>query len=199
MTQYNNFTVDFPKRLAELDEKFRPIASQADLDVSYAVMRLAAAFLLPYERLLGTSGAQAADVNVEEAQRIRPVLELDKRFGHSSYSNGPRDWHLLNVDNFLRGPRWWRTGAQPLSLPVHDVLTIIRHSVAHSNLFFGGENIIEHIFLGSRREKGDNERHFRVIQCTVPGLNHLIDAWIRKLQELQVNPALIWRELEPAA
>lgn len=43
-----NFTVDLPKRLAELDRQFRPIALSENLDVSYALMKLAAAFLLPY-------------------------------------------------------------------------------------------------------------------------------------------------------
>jgi len=62
MTEYKNFTVDLPKRIAELDPRFRQIASCADLDVSYTLMKLAASFLLTYERIDGTSGARNAQI-----------------------------------------------------------------------------------------------------------------------------------------
>jgi hypothetical protein len=81
---------------------------------------------------------------------------------------------------------------------VHKVLQTIRHSVAHSNLFFGGEKTIEHIFLGSRREPEPTDR-YRVARSSVHALNHLIDAWLRNVQKLRVSPSLIWPELDEAA
>jgi len=69
MTAYKNFTVDFPKRLMELDQQFRPIATSADLEVSYLLMKLTASFLLPYERIEGTSGARRSEI--ANPQRIR--------------------------------------------------------------------------------------------------------------------------------
>ena len=40
MSDYNNFTIDFPSRLAELDKLFRPFARKKELEVSYLLMRL---------------------------------------------------------------------------------------------------------------------------------------------------------------
>ena len=41
-----NFTFDFPNRLGELDRQFRPLATSADLEVTYTLMKLAAALAL---------------------------------------------------------------------------------------------------------------------------------------------------------
>ena len=199
MGYYRNFTVDFPQRLSELDQKFRPIASSADLDVSYVLMKLAASFLLPYERLQGTSGARTADLDDRQRQFIRRVLELDKLFFQASYCGDRKDWFALDVENFMHGPKDWQGTEHRLESPVHQVLETIRHSVAHSNLFFGGEHQIEHVYLGSRREKLPETGKYRVIRCTVGELGHLVDAWIHNVQKLRVSPALIWRELDAAA
>ena len=82
---------------------------------------------------------------------------------------------------------------------MHQVLETIRHSVAHSNIFFGGEYQIEHIYLGSRRERLPETGKYRVIRCTVGELDQLVDASIHNVQKLRLSPALIWRELEAAA
>lgn len=199
MTAYKNFTVDFPQRIAELDERFRPIANSSDLEVSYTLMKLAASFLLPYERIAGTSGARRADIT--DSQSIRKYLELDKRFHQSRYCSDIGQWAWVDVDDFDRGPIAWvdrERKVYPDSL-THEVLETIRHSVAHSNLFFGGEGRIEHIFLGSRRERDPQTNKYRVLRSTVGQLDNLIDAWIRNVQKLRVSPSLIWRELERAA
>ena len=197
MTAYKNFTVDFPKRLTELDREFRPIATSADLDVSYALMRLAASFLLPYERIERTSGARRADIR--GPLPIRKFLELDKSFREASYCSDITQWAVLDVDNFSRGPRDWLGTERQMDLVVFKVLQTIRHSVAHSNLFFGGELMIEHIYLGSRRERDRETNKYRVVRCTLNELNHLVDAWVSNIQKLRVSPSLIWRELDEAA
>lgn len=197
MTAYKNFTVDFPKRLAELDREFRPIARSADLDVSYALMRLAAAFLLPYERIEGTSGTRRTDIL--DSQSIRKFLELDKRFYEASYCSDVTQWAILDVDGFSSGPRGWLGSERKMDSVVFKVLQTIRHSVAHSNLFFGGDVTIEHIYLGSRKERDPETNNYRVVRCTLHELNHLVDAWVSNLQKLRVSPSLIWRELDKAA
>lgn len=197
MTAYKNFTVDFPKRLTELDRKFRPIARSADLDVSYGLMRLAASFLLPYERIEGTSGSRRAEIR--DPQSIRKFLELDKRFHEASYCSDITQWSLLDVDDFSRGPRDWLGSERRLDLVAYKVLQTIRHSVAHSNLFFGGDLTIEHIYLGSRTERDRETDKYRVVRSTVHELNHLVDAWILNVQKLRASPSLIWRELDEAA
>ena len=197
---YKNFTIEFPHRLRLLDRQFAPIASGADLGVTYLLMKLAAAFVLPYERVQGTSGARAADVHKMGQQSIRIALELDKLFTHSSYCINKGDWSLLDVERFAGGPKGWIRGDMgQLHLTVHKVLRLVRHCVAHSNLFFGGESQIEHVFLGSRREKSENSGSYRVIRCTTGALDHLIDAWLDNVEKLRVNPAMIWRELRMAA
>lgn len=203
MTAYRNFVVDFPKRLMELDQQFLPVAKSADFEVSYILMKLAASFLLPYERIEGTSGARRSEIS--DPQQIRKYLELDKRFHQASYCSDSNQWSFFDVDEFHRGPRDWWTGQGARSdlvvheLVVHEVLQTIRHSVAHSNLFFGGEKTIEHIFLGSRRERDPNTDRYRVARSSVHAINHLIDAWIQNVQKLRVSPEMIWRELDEAA
>jgi len=198
MTAYKNFTVDFPKRLLELDQQFRPLATAADLEVSYLLMKLAAAFLLPYERIEGTSGARRTEIS--DRQSIRKFLELDKRFCEASYCEDIARWSLFDVDDFHRGPRKWTERGERLDIGVvHRVLRTIRHSAAHSNLFFGGEVTIEHIYLGKRMENDLETDKYRVVRGSVSAVNHVIDAWIRNVHGLRVSPSLIWQELDDAA
>src|SRR3989442_4334774 len=161
MTAYKNFTVDFPARIAELDSQFQSIASTADLEVSYTLMKLAAAFLLPYERIAGSSGTYRAEIT--DRQRIRKYLELDKRFRESTYCRCIDQWMTFDVENFDRGPYEWFDSRRQPDVPVHEVLETIRHAVAHSNLFFGGESVIAHVYLGSRMERNSETNKYRVI------------------------------------
>lgn len=198
MTAYENFTVDLPKRIAELDSQFRGIASDMNLDVSYTLMKLVASFLLPYERIEGTSGARRVDV--KDSQSIRKYLELDKRYHESAYCSSIDHWASIDVDDFSSGPQAaWLGKESSLNSPVHKVLKTIRHSIAHSNLFFGGEQKIEHVYLGSRKEINSETNKYRVLRCTVAGLQHFVDVWISNLQRLRVSSSLIWREIEEAA
>ena len=106
---------------------------------------------------------------------------------------------MLNVEDFQRGPSGWLGTEARLDLPVHEVLKTVRHSVAHSNLFFGGESTIEHVYLGSRKERDPATGKYLIVRCTIDELNHLVSAWISNVQNLRVSPSLIWRELEEAA
>ncbi|MDP2319178.1 MAG: hypothetical protein Q8O42_07575 [Acidobacteriota bacterium] len=198
MTAYKNFTVDLPRRIAQLDRRVRPLATSVELEVSYLVMKMAAAFLLPYERLEGTSGARRADVT--DPRSIRKTLELDKRFREASYCGDLTEWALLEVDDFQRGPRDWTSRQHGLDAAVvHKVLKTVRHSIAHSNLFFGGERKIEHIYLGSRKDRDLENGPYSVLRGTVGAVENMVDAWIDNLQRLRTSPSLIWHELEAAA
>ncbi len=156
MAKFRNFTVEFPERLAELDQRFRP-------------------------------------------KRIRSILELDKRFYESAYCSDVTSWSTFDVDNFQSGPSEWVKEKRHRKLAVHEVLETVRHAVAHSNLFFGGKSKIEHVYLGTRRERDSATRRYRVIRCTIDELDHLMDIWISNVRKLRVSPSLIWHELEDAA
>jgi hypothetical protein len=195
MSTYKNFTVDFPKRIKELDQQFRPLATTTDLEVSYLLMKLAGAFLLPYERIKGSSGARRSEI--ADPQPIRKFLELDKRFTKTSYCSNIAEWSMFNVDNFHCGPCAWDRNDQDLAtIEVHVVLQTIRHSLAHSNLFFGGDSKIEHVYLGSRREKVSDTDKYQVVCSSVNALNQLVDTWLSNVQKLRISPSLIWHELE---
>ncbi|MBP7017064.1 MAG: hypothetical protein KBB23_07745 [Smithella sp.] len=199
MSNYQNFTVDFPKRVAQLDVAFRPFALGADLLVSYTLMRLASGFLIPYERVNGTSGAGRAEVSSKK--RIRSTLELDRPFCRSGYCSDKDYWMVANVEDFDAGPVQWKNAMNIVgkNVMVCDVLRVLRNSTAHSNLFFGGEEQIEHIFLGNKLEQDRMTNKYQVFQCTPSSLDHLLNRWFLNMERLRDSPALIWAELEAAA
>jgi hypothetical protein len=102
MSAYKNFTVELPERIQNLDKEFSQLAKVKNLEVTYLLMKLAAAFLLPYERISGTSGATSFDI--VEPQRIRRTLELDKQFYRSSYPKNIDGWVRYDVNDFSNGP-----------------------------------------------------------------------------------------------
>lgn len=196
MSEYKKFAFDLPHRLKILDQEFSKIARKKNIDVSYLLMKLAASFLLPYERTRGTSGASETDIPSPES--IRKDLELDKLFIQSSYCKDADVWSCIDVDNFSQGPREWsQKDWEPLKKqPTHKVLDTLRHSLAHANLFFGGEDDIEHIYFGNRRERDKNTNKYRVIRCPVLDLNNLVNAWISNLETTSVGYSEIIDELE---
>ncbi len=200
MTSYRNFTVDLPKRIQELDQEFSPIAMRKNLDVTYLLMKSATAFLLPYERVSNTSGATRSDIN--NTQNIRKYLELDKPFRSSTYCNDCGQWLQYNVVDYSNGPSsWFGQESKTFEFVTVDIiLKAIRHAIAHSNLYFGGEGKdIEHIFFGKRNERDTQTGKYFVVGCTIPELNQLINSWLTNVQTLRVSPELIWAELEKAA
>lgn len=198
MSSYRNFSVDFPKRVDQLHIAFRPFAVGADLSVTYTLMRLAAGFLLPYERTVGKGGAGRAEVSSKQA--IRSTLKLDQWFLESAYVKDRDNWSMVDTDKFDNGPRSWNEHVRDIAdLKVHDVLEIVRHATAHSNLFFGGSETIEHIYLGNRQDRDEKTNKYRVLRCSPDALENLVDQWHCNVERLRSSPALIWAEIEKAA
>ena len=196
MAAYENFTVDFPKRIRKLDAQFRNIASGKELEVSYLLMKLSSSFLLPYERIEGTSGVRKHDI--QNHQGIRKELELDKKFYESKYCNITTDWGEIHVNNFSAGPSHWFSKSCELDSTVAKILKTLRHSIAHSNLYFGGENKIEHIYFANKEERNNETEKYTVIKCTISAMVVLVDNWIKNLCSLENNPNLIWRLIDEA-
>jgi len=197
MSEYKNFTVDLPERIKELDFEFQKIANEKTLEVSYLLMKLSSSFLLPYERIDGNSGARKHDIN--NSQRIRKDLELDKSFNKSGYCKYEREWGVIEVNDFFSGPSGWENKMGELNLTVCKMLEILRHSIAHSNLYFRGKKEIEYIYFGSRKERDRNTEKYKVIICSVKAMDTLINCWIDHLCNLKTSPWLIWQEIEKAA
>jgi len=201
MTAYRNFSVQFPERIKELDQDFKALATERDLQVTYLMMKASSCFLLPFERLAGTSGASSAEIPCQ--QKIRRHLDLDKPFAKSSYFDEEGRWAKGDVDNFSSGPEGW-VGKELWVLPVTavascKVLGALRHSLAHSNFFFGGEEQIEDIYFGSKRENKESTEKYTVYRCSIVSLNYLLDSWIENVASEAVSSKLIWQELDQVA
>lgn len=201
MSEFRNFSVEFPERLAQLDGHFRPLADRENLQVSYLLMRLTSAFLLPYERTFGDSGEQGADV--ADSQRVRKVLELDKPFTASTYAL-QSDWTRFQVSNYsARSEDWIRTSLAAST--VHQVLQDVRYALSHSNLRFAvqpfrsgapvaSEKDINYVFLAARAERLPTQQ-YRVTQFSVTGLDGLVDQWVANVTKVRTSPHTIWREI----
>ena len=196
MTAYSNLSVDLPSRIRDLDPAFRKHAELNDLQVTYLFMKLASSFLLPYERIAGTSGASADDICDQQA--IRPSLEFDRRFRESGYCKDFTKWKMIDTDDYSAGPEYWKNDTQPLELTAAKVLKIIRHSIAHSNLYFGGQETIQHIYFGNRRSNSPQSDEYRIIRATVAESEYLCERWIENVVNLKAHPALLFEALAVA-
>jgi len=201
MTAYRNFSLEFPERVKELDQDFIACAKQRNLEVTYLMMKASSCFLLPFERLAGDSGVSSAEV--PNQQKIRKHLNFDEPFARTFYCDGDERWAQGNVDNFSSGPEAW-IDKDCWVLPIMGlasckVLRTLRHSLAHSNFFFGGEQQIEDVYFGAKREKKESTEKYTVYRCSVNSLNHLLDSWIEKVSSEAVSSEVIWRELDQIA
>lgn len=197
MSSYRNFAIELPSRLRKLDDCFREAAQGQGSEVSYLLMKLAALFLLPYQRLVGDSGAAAAEVSPRAA--VRKYLELDKRFRESRYCLSIDAWCRIDTLKFSEGPRAWADRAESLDEMTHWVLLTIRNALAHSNLHFGGENEIRHIYFGKREDRDPGSDRYVVIGCDVASLERLVTAWLDNVEAVAATSRTIWGEVERAA
>jgi hypothetical protein len=199
MTAYRNFTVDFPARIEKLDKVFAPMAASDELEVTYLLMKVASAFLLPYERMYGDSGATRHDVL--DPQGARAQLELDKKFVRSSYCDTWNEWRVFSVVDFSTGPLAWLEDDQGIpTWEVASTLKIVRHALAHSNIYFGGENsTIQHIYFGNRADRARGTDQYKVIRGSVQDVKRMIDTWLKNLHGLRASSALVWQAIDEAA
>lgn len=191
MTQYRNLTVDFPSRIHDLDVHFRPIALGMKLEVTYAIMKLASAFLLPYERIDGQSGAKRADVS--SGRDLRRALGLGSPFDTSRYCADPEHWACFTVPTFPFDVDSWAGVRSTPSQSTATILETMRHAIAHSNLLFAGCEDIELVFMASR---DGSTGGCRVVRCTGDALNNFADRWIENLATLPTCHGLVWNVIE---
>jgi hypothetical protein len=182
MSLFETFHVDLPGRCQTLHEKFSKIAKDKDLEVTYTLMRLGCAFLMPFEQSLFD---------------LKDRLEINSKFGESSYCCNYNAWTYhkvpeqqyradLDLNTLLQG------GEDLGTKTVREVLFIIRCAIAHSNLHFAAEqnneNIphdyrsITHIFFGIQPADGKTE--YRVIGSNPIELSRLLDIWSNKLSDI---------------
>ena len=199
MTAYRNFTVDFPARIEKLDDLFAPLAASHDLEVTYLLMKAASAFLLPYERMFGDSGVRKHDVL--DPQKARTQLELDKKFLRSSYCSTWNEWRWYSVNDFSKGPLDWFQHEQGISTwEVGSILKVVRHALAHSNLYFGGENsVIQHIYFGNRADANKQTDQYRVIRGSIKDVQQMLETWLDRVQLLRGSSSLVWQAIDEAA
>jgi len=192
MSMYKSFILDFPERVRLLDEAFCREARSKRFEVTFLLMKLSASFLLPYERIKGTSSVRPDDGC--GVSNVRVKLELDKRFHESGYCASPVNWFAFEVEKemFSAGDKAWPENRPPLEKRwvVHKVLKRLRHALAHSNIHFGGEEEISHVYFGSWLSRTCKDR-FQVFGCGINDLRHLSCSWIENLARLdQTRPVI---------
>ena len=132
---------------------------------------------------------------------MRVPLELDKPFLRSSYSNPWNAWRKHDVEDFSRGPVAWLELEKPLgSMTSAAVLRTVRHAVAHSNVYFGGEGEdIDHIYFGNRTEQDEMTDKYKVVRGTLADVTRMISSWLDNVGRLRATSALVLQALDEAA
>jgi hypothetical protein len=167
MTLYKPFHADLPIRCQELHEIFSSIAEEQHLEVTYTLMRLGCAFLMPFERVVNDN--KLGPVEKKERSDIRKKLEIDKKFIESSYCDNDIGWTYCNPegDEFYEGyesEKWSRNEVELGEQPTAQVLAFIRNAVAHSNLPFAcdeNDDRIVRIYFGSEERTRDKETGYK--------------------------------------
>lgn len=194
MSLFETFHVDLPERCQTLHETFSRIAKENDLEVTYTLMRLGCAFLMPYERSVKNKRLGPSE-NGKSA--LKDKLELNRKFGESSYCHNDNAWtyHKVPEQQYredLDVNALLRERGDLSARKVGQVLFDIRCAIAHSNLHFAAEqnnqNIprngrsITHIFFGVKPTNDKTE--YRVIGSNPIELNWLLDIWSAKLGDI---------------
>ena len=207
MTLYKSFHVDLPIRCQKLHGEFLKLARDHELEVTYTLMRLTSAFLLPFERVVNDN--KLGPGKKKERTEIRGELEINNKFVESSYYGTDGDWTYYKMKNkkFFEGynpEKWAQDEGDFCKKDTQHLFAVIRNAVAHSNLLFAcdeNDNKIVYICFGSKeRENGKETGRYSVIGCNLNGLNKLLDEWCKKLNGIgHSSDGVILEALEEAA
>lgn len=163
MSAYSNYVQDFPWRCNQLLEHFLPRAEEEiGREVTLMLAVATAGLLVPFERLRKSSNRHPSG----DRQRFNEATQqlgtlLTKPFLSSELWKGPADrWSFAEKVQDLKCPAPdWREVTNPENLSteatVDDVLSHIRNSLAHGNIYTTGNPIELLIFLSRvYEEKG---------------------------------------------
>ena len=194
MTRYQAFHEDLTQRCSELHEKYLEIAKTEKREVTYLLMRLGCAFILPYERVVLDN--KLGPSKKDKRSEIRRDLEINKKFIESDYCDNGIEWTYLKMDEnkFYEGyesEEWSENETDLGEKLTGQVLGYLRNAVAHSNLLFAcdeSNDTIVRIYFGTKETKKNEKMKLReptgkyhVIGCDLRGLDRLLDVWSKKL------------------
>lgn len=158
MSNYYDYTRDFPKRCKALLERNTKLADIDGLEVTLSLTVAAAGIVVPFERLKSAHPFQSHDRNKEAGKRLTKVLEepfLTSILWDYSESHSWKYGTLTTEVVESRTPDNWDNPAPVRSEVGASIVSIIRNALAHGNLHTWGRTEIEHIIFVAEHRKGE--------------------------------------------
>lgn len=157
MSNYFNYTRDFPKRCKALLERTTELADIDGLEVTLSLTVAAAGIVVPFERLKSAHPFQSHDRNEEVGKRLTKVLEepfLTSILWGNSESHSWKYGTLTTAAVESGSPDNW-DDPEPVGSEVGArIVSIIRNALAHGNLRTWGRTEIEHIIFVAEHRDG---------------------------------------------
>ena len=195
MSAYDNFVQDFPSRILKLYKLHLDSASLARLDVTFLLSLTSTAIAIPFERLRDPNRCRYPHPS-HDRQRF---IEAAKRFDELCSKNlrecelwDPtfNEWRYGKLQTINGEPESWEElrSSNPIGSDLHaeTVITHLRHSLAHGNLYTRGEEVIEEIIMLT----GEAKKGFYFLVVTPGNLRQFLQKWVTWLQTLPMQASI---------
>ena len=197
------FATEYIERSADLLKHLERVARERNLLSSFAIMAAMTVILIPLERTAANHPARRREFE-NGLRDWRSALEEAKFVGAHDFVAPPGDgWILSNVDpRTINAPSSWRNmeGHRPLSaqatnrrcdVSAIDVIYIMRHALAHGNIYYLDENGDDHpgkpvkyIAFLSKENDGDRRlKYWNLLITTDKMMMEFLGLWITWLKE----------------
>ena len=168
MSEYTNLLTDFPGRVLEV-LNFCELKLGKDKEVTYHLMALSSGFVIPHERLnpdhpLGDAFRyENLDIKVKKflnKEISKGVFKETCNFSLWRYTKITRDQLIDHVESWNL-----EKSDSPTKIATRKILSCIRNSLAHGNVFVTGDPI-ENVVFASKSDREGTEFWVLMIPVT---------------------------------
>ena len=220
MSEYIHFVKDFTLRCEELMKRIDKDNNIYDLKVTGLLMVASAAINIPFERLRPVSANMtpnpSGDIEKysEAAQQFNQLLDSNFIGSCLAPNDMSSEWLIAEPKSVEGSPETWATSFKIISRKktVKAVLKIIRHALAHGNIFTKsgttlvdvnvGKNkrreIQEVILISVEAEKDESNNirygtvdHYNCISVTPIAFEKLLRGWFGFIKNIKIYPYVI--------
>jgi hypothetical protein len=190
MTEYANWTQDYPERVMTLYSHFKAEARKKKLDMTFLITIASSVIIIPRERsshglsnrpeLKITPGMNAEHLENELATSIkRCTLLCDQQ--RSRLAEIPFGEYSGDLD------QWYPKRERPYGdqKQLGTLIKHLRNALAHGNLITRGRNIEEIVFLSRPWHESDRWNYLRLNRDQ---LEDILNIWMDVLKKVHTDP-----------
>lgn len=187
MSNFTDFVEDYPKRCHEVLTSLYPNAEVLEREVTLLLCIASAGLVTPFERLRDNPQHPHPSKNRKTFEKHCEWIDsLSKMTFQELQIEEKSSWKFAKLSNatFLREVEHWELDKHhtlDASKSVSAVLTLLRHSLAHGNVYTKNEGKLRRLAFVNHCDYNNPDKGFKCLSVSPGAFKVFLDWWFSNL------------------